>query len=360
MSRGLAEAFPAGEILADELEERGWTQAEFAEILGRPTQFVSEIIAGKKEITRESASQIAAALGTSAEFWLNLQDQYHLWRQAQDEGIQAGLTDVRRRARMNELAPIGILRQRGLVRGTTLDDQEEDLKRLLGIASLDDEPQFMAAARKTDAGAPLSHLQAAWVAVVRNAAAACQVAAYDAGALEALGAGLTRCLRQPSDFSHLPRRFAEVGVRLVYVEAFPSSKMDGCSLLHADGSPVIGISGRGKRMDKVLFTILHEAAHVVLGHLDHDEYIVDDQDDTPAGGLEGPANELAADWVLPAALPRVPERLGRDWLDSVAQTLGIHPIVLIGRLQNEGRIPWRTTLVKGAPSVTRELEAWGS
>lgn len=48
-----AEVFPAGEFLADELVARGWTQADFADILGRPPQFVSEIITGKKEITRE-------------------------------------------------------------------------------------------------------------------------------------------------------------------------------------------------------------------------------------------------------------------------------------------------------------------
>ena len=35
-----AELFPAGEILADELDARGWTQADFAEVLGRPAQFV--------------------------------------------------------------------------------------------------------------------------------------------------------------------------------------------------------------------------------------------------------------------------------------------------------------------------------
>jgi len=78
MNTALAEVFPAGEHLADELDARGWTQAEFAEILGRPAQFVSEIISGKKEITREAAAQIGAALGTRAEMWLNLQDTYFL------------------------------------------------------------------------------------------------------------------------------------------------------------------------------------------------------------------------------------------------------------------------------------------
>ncbi len=69
---------PVGEILADELDARGWTQTDFAEVLGLPAQFVSEIISGKKEITRESAAQIGDALGTSAELWLNIQNSYLL------------------------------------------------------------------------------------------------------------------------------------------------------------------------------------------------------------------------------------------------------------------------------------------
>jgi HTH-type transcriptional regulator/antitoxin HigA len=84
MNTSPAEAFPVGEHLLEELDDRGWTQAEFAEILGRPPQVISEIVSGRKEITRESAAQIAAALGTSPQFWLNLQDQYHLWRQTQN------------------------------------------------------------------------------------------------------------------------------------------------------------------------------------------------------------------------------------------------------------------------------------
>ena len=68
------ELFSLGEILSDELNARGWTQSDFAKILGYQTQFVSEIISGKKEVTREYATQIGTALGTSAEFWLNLQN----------------------------------------------------------------------------------------------------------------------------------------------------------------------------------------------------------------------------------------------------------------------------------------------
>ena len=47
----VADPIPVGEFLSQELEARGWTQADFAAVLGRPIQFISEIINGRKEIT---------------------------------------------------------------------------------------------------------------------------------------------------------------------------------------------------------------------------------------------------------------------------------------------------------------------
>ena len=68
-----AEVFPPGEILRDELEERGWTQTDLDEILGRPTGTAHEIIAGKRGVSPETARGLAAALGTTPELWMNLE-----------------------------------------------------------------------------------------------------------------------------------------------------------------------------------------------------------------------------------------------------------------------------------------------
>jgi HTH-type transcriptional regulator/antitoxin HigA len=73
-----AEVFQPGEYLRDELEARGWTQSEFARIIGRPIQVVNEIINGRKRITVESAKEIGLALGTGPELWLNLENAYRL------------------------------------------------------------------------------------------------------------------------------------------------------------------------------------------------------------------------------------------------------------------------------------------
>jgi HTH-type transcriptional regulator / antitoxin HigA len=45
-----AELFPPGEFVKDELEARGWSQIELAEILGKSQRLVSEVISGKRQI----------------------------------------------------------------------------------------------------------------------------------------------------------------------------------------------------------------------------------------------------------------------------------------------------------------------
>jgi HTH-type transcriptional regulator / antitoxin HigA len=67
-----------GEILRDELEARGWSQKELAEKISRPYQAVNEIIRGRKQITAATALSLSSALGTSAEFWMNLESNYRL------------------------------------------------------------------------------------------------------------------------------------------------------------------------------------------------------------------------------------------------------------------------------------------
>jgi HTH-type transcriptional regulator/antitoxin HigA len=357
MSTALAEVFPAGEYLAEELEERGWTQAEFAEILGRPPQFVSEIISGKKEITRESAAQIGAALGTSAEMWLNLQDSYHLWRYQQNERTQADLEDVRLRARLKELAPMAVLRKRGFITASSLREQAEQLKQLFSLKSIYDEPELPMAARRSNRAEDLSQTQMAWVQCVRKRAEALRVSAYTADGLRALAERLSREVRSPSAFRDLPKMFADVGVQLVYVEAFPSSKLDGASFMLGQ-APVIGLSGRGQRLDKVLFTLLHEVAHVLRGDIE-DQLILDEADESTSQGVdEEAADAQAANWMLPKGLPTPPDRVSQAWVVAIASSQGVHPIVVVGRLQKEGLVTWRTALTKGAPNVTEYLRTW--
>ena len=78
-------AFPPGDHIREEIEYRGWTQGELATIMGRPIQVVNQIINGKKAITARTAYELEAALGPSAETWMNLETSWQLHRAGQPD-----------------------------------------------------------------------------------------------------------------------------------------------------------------------------------------------------------------------------------------------------------------------------------
>jgi addiction module HigA family antidote len=67
-----------GEILADELAELGLSAAELARLIEVPANRLSQIIAGRRGLTADTALRLARYLCTSPELWMNLQKTYEL------------------------------------------------------------------------------------------------------------------------------------------------------------------------------------------------------------------------------------------------------------------------------------------
>ena len=74
----LKRAVHPGEILRDELEERGVSPASFARQIDVPANRISQILAGKRTVTGDSALRFGHWFGMDPAFWLNLQAQYDL------------------------------------------------------------------------------------------------------------------------------------------------------------------------------------------------------------------------------------------------------------------------------------------
>lgn len=62
------------------LNSRGWTQEELAELMGISPQQVSNIIQHKVSISIESARLLSNVFNSSAEFWINLDTRYQLFK----------------------------------------------------------------------------------------------------------------------------------------------------------------------------------------------------------------------------------------------------------------------------------------
>ena len=70
-----------GEILLEDfLKPLGVSQVALAEHLDIPVQRINELVRGKRGITPETAWLLAGALGTTPEFWINLQTNHDLVR----------------------------------------------------------------------------------------------------------------------------------------------------------------------------------------------------------------------------------------------------------------------------------------
>ena len=71
-------AIPPGKILLDTIEALSISLDELARRMDLPTQELTSIIKGKKEITAGIAIKLEAVLGTPQHIWLNLEKGYRL------------------------------------------------------------------------------------------------------------------------------------------------------------------------------------------------------------------------------------------------------------------------------------------
>jgi antitoxin HigA-1 len=78
-----------GEVLQEEfLEPMGITAYRLSKDIGIPQTRVSQILKGNRRITADTALRLSKYFGTSAKFWLGLQDDFDLeeeGRAKQDE-----------------------------------------------------------------------------------------------------------------------------------------------------------------------------------------------------------------------------------------------------------------------------------
>ena len=67
-----------GEILREELTEMGVSPTTFARQIDVPPNRVSQIIAGKRSVTGDTALRFGHWFSVEPQFWLNLQAQFDL------------------------------------------------------------------------------------------------------------------------------------------------------------------------------------------------------------------------------------------------------------------------------------------
>ena len=77
VNNGMRPVHP-GEILGEELEELGTSVDALANALDIPADRIAAILEGKRGISADTALRLARYLGTTPQFWLNLQKTFEL------------------------------------------------------------------------------------------------------------------------------------------------------------------------------------------------------------------------------------------------------------------------------------------
>ncbi len=365
-----AEVFPPGEFIREEIEERGWTQEDLAAILGRPLRLVNEIIMGKRGITPETANGIAAAFGTSAQFWMNLESMYRL-----SLARTRDINTVERRARLYSLGPIKeMIKRHWLEPSENIAILEQRFMEFVHADTLDTPPKFYAhAARKSTPYHTDTPAQTAWLYRARQIAELMTANRYFPNYHSTAVEELRTLTSDPEEIGHAPGLLADAGIRLLVVEPFRGSRIDGACFWLSNDAPVVAISLRYDRIDYFWHTLMHELEHVRNqdGLANSNASIDVDTDkrtpDQPEHEKQidnRAAQTLVAQQDLEDFIDRTGPRYSYNSIRGFSSRMGVHPGVVVGQLQHREEIGYsnfRKLLVPVRNIVTGAVvtDGWG-
>jgi len=365
--RRVAESFPPSDFIKEELEARNWSQTELAEIMGRSAKEVSDLILGKRAISLEIAKELAAAFGTSPQYWMNLESSYQLWR---GEDVDNAIA---RRARLYEVAPIKeMVKRHWLEPSENVAVLEKRVAQFFEVPSLDKPFSFPHAARRGTR--EISPAHRAWLFRAKQFALAVHARPFSAQSFKHGLSELKNLLASVEEVRRVPEVLAEAGIRFLIIEHLPETRIDGVAFWLDTKSPVIALSLRYDRIDCFWYTLAHELGHVqrvdVSRHkvmLDTD--IVGEEVESVAEDAEKGADAFAAEFLVEQSrlddfISRVGPLYGRQRILGFAKTVGIHPGIVVGQLQFRKEIPWsffRPMLDKVRHIVIRSAltDGWG-
>lgn len=336
----------------EELDARGWSQKDLAEVLGRPLQAVNEIVNASKHITPETAVQLSQAFGTSPEFWANLEAHYRV-RIAKKA---ANTPEVERRSRLYALAPVGELIRRGWIKESLrIDDLEQSICEFLGTRDVGEEPIApVFNLRHTSTRDPEARAQLAWIKRVEGLIRGQKTASFDQTRFKAALPELFKLSATPDQAARIPGALNELGVHFVVVPHLPKTYLDGAAF-RVDEKPVIGLTLRYDRLDHLWFTLAHEAAHIARG----DDGVLDeppDRTDRKKDPKERGADTLASSWLIEPSAYRTfrqatADQPTRPQIEAFAERIGRHASIVVGRLQHDevisfGQHRWAHTSIR--------------
>jgi len=337
-------AIPPGEYLEEVLEEMELNQAELARRMGRPAQAINEIMKGDKAITPETSIQLEKVLGVPAYIWATLESEYRLIKASQAEAEQAKEEEV-----LLDTFPYLELSKLRLVEKTRDPlTRIQNLRRFFGVASLfnlEGVKKYSPAFRQSTNNDISHESLATWLRAGAVMANEIECEKYSKDILLAKLAEIRSFTLddEPRNFfPKLKRILQQCGIALIVIPHFKKTHTTGATFWESKDKAVIMMSLRGSWADIFWFSLFHELGHILL----HDKritFLENGAADPALKKQEDDADNFSQKTLIP--IKEFQEfKQKRDFsissIQSFANSIGIAPGVVTGRLHHEKCLPY--------------------
>ena len=337
-------AFHPGYYLKEIIEDMGITQDEFAKRLGTTGKSLSDLLNGKSNLSKEISLNLSIMFGTTVDVWLNLQKTY----------IEKVLEIERRKTEDKEAECVPLIDYTFFVKlgavqkAKSATDKAKELLKYFRISSFSvlTRNDFLVNYRTAIQAVAEKNIinSNAWVQTALNIGQEINTGKFNSKKLRnhlQEIRGMT--LENPKDFyPRLEEIFASCGVAFVVLPHLKNSGVNGAVKWISKNKVILAMNDRRKYADTFWFSLFHEIGHVFQEKI---TMLIVGRDieemDEANRVLENEANNFAQNTLLPESeyLEFINAGIfSEGHIRQFANIVGIHPGIIVGRLQVEKHI----------------------
>lgn len=262
-------AIPPGESLREQLSDRGMSQKEFAARMNMSEKHISRLINGEVRLTQETALRLEMVLGISARFWNNLEALYRedIIRVEAENAAESDLAAAEKFP-YDEMAELGWISK-------TESSMERvfNLRKFFEVAELSllaNNQITRIACRQLKVTEKSDMTVLAWSQEARRLGRRMAADPVNIKGLPEALPKITKIIRSghTDTVKKIRSILSKYGIVLVLLPQLNESMLCGVSFSDGDRM-VIGLSEKeADDNEKLAFSLFHELAHIVLGHID--------------------------------------------------------------------------------------------
>ena len=271
-------AIPPGETIKEQLSFRSMSQKEFALRMGLTEKHVTNLLKGRVQLTSNVAMRLESVLGVPAVFWENLEALYRetLIKVEEENQMEAD-------AEIAKKLPCSDMVKNGWISSSKNSyDKVVILRKFFEVSTLQliNNPAInRIACRRFSSGDKSDYSLLAWAQQAKIEARNCNTAPINISGLKKVIPTIrSMSVSSPEKFCpELINLFSDNGIALIFLPHIKDSALHGASFY--DGKKiVVGLTVRGKYADKFWFSLFHEIAHIIYGHIGQTNGTSDDDE----------------------------------------------------------------------------------